>query len=129
MKYDAESLVAKCLSRHGMTFEHAIKNGSLDRVGIDFRIYLEEREKMIDLQVKTSDRGITTGLILPLSNPPLETYPYLSETMLWRVSNHMKKHPNVRYILFVARICRRRPEDVIISEIWRETKRLFLLAA
>ncbi len=127
MRYDAESLVAKSLSRHGVSFEHAVKNGYLDRLGIDFKIYLEKEEKVIDLQVKTSDHGITAGLVLPL--PPIVIYPRLSETMMERVFTHMRKHPNVRYMLFVARIGKRKPEEVILSEIWRETRRIFLQAA
>jgi hypothetical protein len=129
LRYDAESLVAKSLSRHGVDFEHAVKNGYLDRLGIDFKIYLEEEKKIIDLQVKTSDHGITAGLILPLPAPPIAVCPHFSETMLARVFTHMRKHPNVRYMLFVARIGKRKPEEVILSDIWRETRRIFLQAA
>jgi hypothetical protein len=120
-------LVAKTLSRHGINFEHAVKNGYLDRLGIDFKIYLDE-VRVIDLQVKTSDHGITAGLILPLPAQPIAVCPQFSETMLARVFSHMRKHPDVRFMLFVARISKTRPEEVVLREIWRETRKLFQLA-
>ncbi|MCL4404041.1 hypothetical protein M1432_01745 [Patescibacteria group bacterium] len=128
MKYDSEGLVSRAYKRHGLNFEHARKNGYLDRIGIDFRIFLnvEGYEVPIDLQVKTADRSMTAGFVLPLPQPiPINIYVRISERMLIRIFDHSRKHPDVRYMLFVARLERRMPEERIVRDIWRESQGMF----
>lgn len=98
------------------------------------------------LQVKTSDNEETLAVLLPLSNLSVEELPdrisdkvfgellpklpgrlqkKISRRMLQHLVDHYRKHRNIRWVLFVARVGQRKSENQVKAEIWRETQFIF----
>jgi hypothetical protein len=127
-------------------FEHAKPNSALDKAGADFVVEFLTYGLAELLQVKTSDNGETLAVLLPLPNFFIEELPNriseeifesvlpklprrlqkkISRQMLQRLTDHCRKHQNVQWVLFVARVSQRKDESQIKNEIWRETKFIF----
>jgi len=127
-------------------FEHAKPNSALDKAGADFVVEFLTYGLAELLQVKTSDNGETLAVLLPLPNFLIEELPNriseevfesvlpklpgrlqkkISRRMLQHLTDHCRKHQNVRWVLFVARVGQRKDESQIKSEIWRGKKIIF----
>ncbi len=125
MNYDSEVFVEKCYYQHRLNFSHSYKHTYLDRIGVDFKVFNEMSNEVFDLQVKTSDTGMTIGMVLPILKPLPEGLTVISKGMLEKAALHFRRHQNVPYIIFVARVGARKTEEMVIDEIWRETERMF----
>ena len=133
----SEDPVEKCFRKHEsqLSYTRARRCDQLDVEGTDFLLDFKIKSKKSDerfffplsmrLQVKMSDNGETIGLVLPLQSPPPDKIKdRISERMLEIIADHARKHPHVSCILFVAQLEKAKSEKQILSDIWREMRRM-----
>ena len=131
-RWDAEELVEKCYEqrKNKVRYIHAERYGPLDSAGIDFIVTFPINHSAnsftIELQIKSSDTGDTIGIVLSLPQQlPQELSGKRANRMRRLIRYHQSKHPEVNCMLFVARVGKRKKEEDVIAEMWRETKKIF----
>lgn len=126
---DSEVLVETSWKRRGgrISFTHNPKNGHGDKQGEDFAgVTLQGYTFCEAFQIKTSDNGNTLGIVLPLHKPlPPDISGKISGWMRAEIEEHLRKHPHVRCMLFVAKPGRHATEEQVIRDIWTETESIF----
>lgn len=132
----SEELVERCCAQRESQVKaiRANRYRSLDSEGVDFLIFFAIRGNHfgskyfplpLTLQVKTSDDQETVGVVLPLRDPiPEKLAKLLTTRKMGRIHKHYKKHPEIKFMLFVGRPEDGKKEAVLIEEIWRELRRL-----
>lgn len=140
MASDSEPLVIEALNIKDRGLKACVisapQNSFLDKEGVDVLVRIFKYPFWLAIQVKASNTRDTVGLVLPLpGNPSGYLKSVLTPYMVKKAKEHLRKHPHVLHMLFVAR-SRARPgnlslkrKDEVLDDIWKEIERIFWLTS